>query len=230
MFDDLFTRPGIIGRYLATPLFGERLSYLTHCAQGGARRTTLRKIAADQVNLVHLLDLREGERVSVDADRSRDGFNGRCPAGVDAAAPPSQNNVGGSSVMPCDGCASWTCWKNPMGRNTPMLARSRSSPRGCATSAGGRKTRFMVAAERSTTSSFGSTNGASPWLRSETPTSIGLSRAGTPAISAGSRSMTTHNVFALSSDSPNTRAGAHPGWATGSCPAGSIRVRQFPRG
>ena len=65
MFDDLFTRPGIIGRYLATPLYGERLSYLTHCAQGGARRTTLRKIAADQVNLVHLLNLREGERVSV---------------------------------------------------------------------------------------------------------------------------------------------------------------------
>ena len=36
-----------------------------HCAQEGARRGTLRAIAAHQVNLVHPLDLREGERVSM---------------------------------------------------------------------------------------------------------------------------------------------------------------------
>lgn len=65
MFDDLFTRPGILHRYLAVPLFDERLSYLAHCAEGGARRGTLRTIAAHQVNLVRLLDLHEGERVSV---------------------------------------------------------------------------------------------------------------------------------------------------------------------
>ena len=65
MFDDLFTRPGIRHRYFAAPLFDERLSYLAHCAEGGARRGTLRTIAAHQVNLVHLLDLHEGERVSV---------------------------------------------------------------------------------------------------------------------------------------------------------------------
>ena len=65
MFDDLFVYPGIKGRYHAAPLFGERLSYLAHCAQGGAQRSTLRAIAAHQVNLVHLLDLQERERVSL---------------------------------------------------------------------------------------------------------------------------------------------------------------------
>ena len=65
MFEDLFTRRGIIARYHAAPLHDERLRYLMHCAQEGTRRGTLRAIAAHQVNLVHLLDLREGERVSM---------------------------------------------------------------------------------------------------------------------------------------------------------------------
>ena len=65
MFNDLFIRRGIIARYHAAPLFDERLSYLAHCAQGGARRKSLRTIAAYQVNLIHLLDLHEGERVSL---------------------------------------------------------------------------------------------------------------------------------------------------------------------
>ena len=64
MFKELFTQPGIVARYRAAPLHDERLRYLMHCAQGGAKRTTLRAIAAHQVNLVHLLDLRGGERVS----------------------------------------------------------------------------------------------------------------------------------------------------------------------
>ena len=65
MFEDLFTRRGIIARYHAVPLHDERLRYLKHCAQEGTRRGTLRAIAAHQVNLVHLLELREGERVSM---------------------------------------------------------------------------------------------------------------------------------------------------------------------
>ena len=65
MFEDLFTRRGIIARYHAAPLHDERVRYLMHCAQEGTRRRTLRAIAAHQVNLVHLLDLREGERIGM---------------------------------------------------------------------------------------------------------------------------------------------------------------------
>ena len=65
MFETLFTRPGIAERHRAAPLLDERLGYLEHCAQGGVSRHTLRTIAAHQVNLVRLLDLHEGERVSV---------------------------------------------------------------------------------------------------------------------------------------------------------------------
>ena len=65
MFETLFTRPGIVGRNRAAPLLEERLGYLEHCAEGGARLKTLRVIAAHQINLVRLLDLHEGERVSV---------------------------------------------------------------------------------------------------------------------------------------------------------------------
>ena len=64
MFENLFTRRGIIARYRTAPLYDERLRYLRHYAQGGAKRGTLRAVAAHQVNLVYLLDLREGERVS----------------------------------------------------------------------------------------------------------------------------------------------------------------------
>ncbi len=65
MFETLFTRPGIVGRNRAAPLLDERLGCLEHCAEGGARLTTLRAIAAHQVSLVRLLDLHERERVSV---------------------------------------------------------------------------------------------------------------------------------------------------------------------
>ena len=65
MFEELFTRRAAIVRHYATPLLEERLRYLVHCARAGAQRGTLRAIAAHQANLVRLLDLREGERVSV---------------------------------------------------------------------------------------------------------------------------------------------------------------------
>ena len=64
MFENLFTRPCIVGRYCAAPLLDERLRYLAHCAQEGFRRQMLRKIAAHQVSLVRLLDLQQGEHVS----------------------------------------------------------------------------------------------------------------------------------------------------------------------
>lgn len=65
MFEELFTRRAAIANHYATPLVEERLRYLVHCARAGARQGTLRAIAAHQANLVRLLDLREGERVSV---------------------------------------------------------------------------------------------------------------------------------------------------------------------
>ena len=65
MFENLFTRGAILNRYHTAPLVEERHRYLVHCAQTGARWRTLRVIAAHQVNLVHLLDLRACDRVDV---------------------------------------------------------------------------------------------------------------------------------------------------------------------
>ncbi len=65
MFEALFIDRGTIGRYRCEPLLEERLSYLRHCAQEGARPLTLRTIAAAQITLIRLLDLRAGERVSL---------------------------------------------------------------------------------------------------------------------------------------------------------------------
>lgn len=65
MFEDLFIDRGTIAHYRCEPLLEERLSYLRHCAQEGARPHTLRTIAAAQITLIRLLDLRTGERVSV---------------------------------------------------------------------------------------------------------------------------------------------------------------------
>ena len=65
MFENLFIDHGTVANYRAAPLLDERLRYLRHCEQEGARPVTLRVIAALQVNLVRLLDLHEGDLVSV---------------------------------------------------------------------------------------------------------------------------------------------------------------------
>jgi len=65
MFEALFADEGTIDRYRGAPLLEERLSYLLHCAEAGARLTTLRTIAAHQTSLVHFLDLHAVDRVSV---------------------------------------------------------------------------------------------------------------------------------------------------------------------
>lgn len=65
MFEDLFVDRRTIANLWSAPLLEERLRYLRHCAQSGARPTTLRRIAAVQTSLVRLLDLSEAERVSV---------------------------------------------------------------------------------------------------------------------------------------------------------------------
>lgn len=63
MFDDIFF-PHTAERYRAAPLVEQRERYLIHLKATGARRSTLRKCANDQLSLVRLLDLKDGERVS----------------------------------------------------------------------------------------------------------------------------------------------------------------------
>ena len=65
MFEELFTKPSTIERYQAAPLVEPRERYLRHLAESGARRLSLLQIALDQVRLLHLLDLSEGEMVTV---------------------------------------------------------------------------------------------------------------------------------------------------------------------
>ena len=65
MFEDLFTDRDKIASYRAAPLFEERLRYLVHCTQVGARRCSLRTIAAHQVNLVHRASCKTAEAAGI---------------------------------------------------------------------------------------------------------------------------------------------------------------------
>ena len=65
MFEELFILPSRIERYRTAPLAEHRLRYLRHLKETGARRSTLRKVANHQLSVVFLLDLREGDRVSI---------------------------------------------------------------------------------------------------------------------------------------------------------------------
>ena len=65
MFEELFKDPKSIDQYWSAPLVECRLQYLQHRAESGARPGTLCVIATHQLRLVHLLDLREGDRVSI---------------------------------------------------------------------------------------------------------------------------------------------------------------------
>lgn len=64
MFEAIFY-PRTAERYRTAPLSESRTQYLRHLNELGACRTTLRKTANDQLSLVRLLDLREGDRVSI---------------------------------------------------------------------------------------------------------------------------------------------------------------------
>lgn len=63
MFDDIFF-PHTAERYRAAPLVEQRERYLVHLKATGARRSTLRKCANDQLSLVRLLGLKDGGWVS----------------------------------------------------------------------------------------------------------------------------------------------------------------------
>ena len=63
-FDQLFKRADTVQRYLAAPLARSRLAYLGHRAEHGARPSTLRGIAARQVQAVHYLELGEERQVT----------------------------------------------------------------------------------------------------------------------------------------------------------------------
>jgi hypothetical protein len=62
MFEEIFF-PRTAERYRAAPLVAQRERYLIHLREAGAKRSTLRKCANDQLSLVRLLKLKEGSRV-----------------------------------------------------------------------------------------------------------------------------------------------------------------------
>jgi integrase/recombinase XerD len=63
LFADLFKRPSAVERYQNAPFAESRLRYLRHCAEEGAARRTLRKIAAYQLIIMDCLDLTSGSEV-----------------------------------------------------------------------------------------------------------------------------------------------------------------------
>ena len=65
MFEQLFTDGPAIERYRTAPLLAERLRWLAHLAEAGARPKTLRGIARHQFQLVRLLGPEAGERVGM---------------------------------------------------------------------------------------------------------------------------------------------------------------------
>jgi integrase/recombinase XerD len=65
VLEELFIFPRTLDKYQAAPLAEQRLRYLLHLKQAGAKRYTLLKCANDQLSLVRLLDLKEGVKVRV---------------------------------------------------------------------------------------------------------------------------------------------------------------------
>ena len=63
MFNQLFKRPTVIKRYLNAPLLEDRLRYLTYCADQGAPRSTLQKIAGIQMTAIKYLGLKNNDQI-----------------------------------------------------------------------------------------------------------------------------------------------------------------------
>jgi len=62
MFHQLFQRPRVVKRHLTSPLLEARLRYLTHCAEQGAVKSTLRAIARYQLIIIDYLHFKK-ERI-----------------------------------------------------------------------------------------------------------------------------------------------------------------------
>ena len=66
MFEELFTHPiSLFKRCRSAPLAEDRLSFLQYLKDFGARQSTLRTMARTQLHLVHTLELKKGDSVSV---------------------------------------------------------------------------------------------------------------------------------------------------------------------
>ena len=63
-FEQLFKRADAVQRHLAAPLARSRLAYLGHRAGQGAKPSTLRGIAAFQVQAIHYLELGEEGQIT----------------------------------------------------------------------------------------------------------------------------------------------------------------------
>ena len=117
MFDlgRLFKRADTVQRHLAAPLARSRLAYLGYRAEGGAKPSTLRGIAALEVNLVRYLEL--GERGKV------------APTEVEAAAERWVSQDPGRRGGDAEGIrqrfvSQATCWLRFAGRLQVAAARS----------------------------------------------------------------------------------------------------------
>ena len=63
-FEQIFKRTDAVQRHLAAPLLRSRLAYLGHRAEQGAKPSTLRGIAAFQVQAIHYLELAEEGQIT----------------------------------------------------------------------------------------------------------------------------------------------------------------------
>ncbi len=81
MFDQLFSRPRAVERYVSAPLLEPRLRYLCHCAAQGATAATLKKIAFYQRALSGLVDVDTAGTVRLEQiEAAADQWVSRTPA------------------------------------------------------------------------------------------------------------------------------------------------------
>ena len=90
MFEQLFRHAGTVEQYRTAPLADCRLRYLTHWLKLGAARSTLRRIAGNQVEVVRLLDLQRTAARSILSRLKPQPRGGRCHASGAATRPSRQ--------------------------------------------------------------------------------------------------------------------------------------------
>ena len=222
MFELLFSRPTAIARYRAAPLLDERLLYLTHCEQIGIRPETLCKIARYQLDLVHILDLRDD-----DASNQR-----KVEAGFRQWLLPEERKLRPRARRQFFGhCVRWMRFMGWLEEPKPayhahtrevtLFAKRMASEYGWSDS--------TIESCRRTVDNFslGWKRLALIWRLLISRQSISSSRAFMLAITVGRRSIYMHNSFADSSGLQNGRGGVGRDWPTGYCRRDAMPARQF---
>ena len=159
--EQLFRRSDAVQRHLAAPLARSRLAYLRYRAELGAKPSTLRGIAAAQLNAIRYLDLAEDGKVTPSAIAdAAERWMALDPRRRGGTSPNIRSTFIAQSRVGCASQGACTCRRRRPASAPPNWT---CSPITCDVNAAGPRPRFAIVAAGRTSYCGGSAAASALW-------------------------------------------------------------------